>query len=281
MKTLFCFWVIIAWPVYGKVIAYDDLGDEVVLETPATRIVSLAPHLTEILFSLGVGMKIVGTVRYADYPEQAKQIPRLGDAFSLNVESVLALRPDLILAWHTGGINRPIRRLKEFGIPVYVNESTTLNSIADGIVQISTLVGAESAGKILQKTFVGSLSRLRRDVDGGPAIFFQISDHDLYTLNGEHLIGQAIRLCGGRNLFPDLQPQVTLVSKEAVVLAAPDLILITQHASAVPSPWIERWQQYDVFKGRVVTIDPNLISRPGFRMLEGIKSLCDVISRVK
>ena len=155
---LFLFWHLSA---SADVRTTDDRGNEVTLVSPATRIVSLAPHLTEILFALGVGEKIVATVTYSDYPEAAKKIDRLGDAFSLNVEAVLSLQPDIIFAWHTGGINRPVQRLRELGIPVYVNESQRLDDIADGVSRIGRLVGADIKGRELQHLFKSKLAVLK------------------------------------------------------------------------------------------------------------------------
>ena len=255
----------------------DDLGIEVRLNAPAKRIVSLAPHLTEILFSLGVGTNVIATVKYSDYPEQAKEIPQLGDAFSLNIEAVLALKPDVILAWHTGGINRPIERLKSLGIPVYVNESKTLKSIGDGIARIGKLVGVPTKGKRLQAQFSEALETTKVNNTVQPRVFFQISDQDLYTVNNDHLIGQAISHCGGTNLFADIQPKVALVSQESVVAMQPDVILLTQVPGSKPSSWVSRWQRYEGFSQRIKMIDPNLISRPSFRMLEGIRALCSKI----
>ncbi len=268
-------------PVNAEIRVDDDLGLAVELDAQANRIVSLAPHLTEILFSLGVGEKIVGTVRYSDYPPEAKQIPQLGDAFSLNIEAVLAMRPDLIFAWHTGGINKPVQRLKDLGVPVFINESSTLTSIADGIARIATLVGVPGRGKILSENYLMQLDSLRVKADSAPVVFFQVSDQDLYTVNSSHLIGQAIEHCGGNNLFSDLKPKVALVSKEAVVNGQPDLILITSASPGIKTPWADRWESYDSLKGRISFIDPNLISRPSYRMLEGINSLCDIISGSK
>ena len=256
----------------------DDLDNHVVLEQPATRIVSLAPHLTEILFSLGVGDKIVGTVRYSDFPPQAKQIPHLGDAFSLNLESVLAMRPDIIFAWHTGGVNRPIQRLKDLGIAVYVNEARTLGSIAAGLNRISKLVGASEQGSKLEEAFLQTLDELAVTYTVRPVVFFQISDQDLYTVNDKHLIGQAINHCGALNLFADIEPSVTLVSKEAILAGDPDLLILTQQPGGIRSPWLARWRDYEDLKGRLRTIDPSLISRPSFRMLDGVKELCRLIS---
>jgi iron complex transport system substrate-binding protein len=256
----------------------DDLGNKISLDKPAERIVSLAPHLTEILFSLDVGDKIVGTVKYSDFPEQALDIPRLGDAFSLNVEAIVAMRPDIIFAWHTGGASESVQRLADLGIPVFINHSQSLSNISSSFVQIGKLVGKQANGLRLKSQFDEKLSQLASQRVDRPVIFFQISDQDLYSVSDRHIIGKTIHHCGGKNLFSEMLPSVSLVSLEAVIAGAPDLIFVTQ--SQGESPWAKRWQKYSQFKGRISAIDPGVISRPSFRMLEGIKGICEQISSV-
>ncbi|MEX0943490.1 MAG: ABC transporter substrate-binding protein [Pseudomonadales bacterium] len=264
----------------------DDVGREVSLAKPAVRVVSLAPHLTEILFELGVGHRVVGTVQYSDYPEAAKSIPRLGDAFSINVEAVLAMAPDIIFAWRTGGSNRALTKLESLGIPVYYNEAPRLEDIGPGIVKIAKLLGQGEVGRQLAAGFDEAFSRLallhgNHEDRVDPRVFFQISDENLYTVNGEHLIGQAISLCGGSNLFAELKTPVPLVSKEAVVMGRPDLIIITRVPGAPPSSWVEKWQTFEILEGRIASIDPNLISRPGPRMRDGIARVCQLIEEAR
>jgi len=265
------------WPLYAEIRVKDDLGNDVVIAARAERIVSLAPHLTELLFTLGVGQRIVGTVKYSDYPEQARQIPRLGDAFTLSVEAVLELQPDIVFAWHTGGANRSIDRLRELKIPVYINESANLLSIADGVVRMASLVSTRQAGLKLKQQFIQALASVQVQTQERPLVFLQVSEQDLYTINDEHLIGQAINHCGGRNLFANLSPAVALISKEAVLAARPDVILVTQAATGPTSPWIERWNVYESLRGKVKVLNAGLISRPSFRMLAGIRELCRLI----
>lgn len=260
----------------------DDTGREVSIAEPARRVVSLAPHLTEILFELGVGARVVGTVQYSDYPAAAKSIPRLGDAFSVNVEAVLAMAPDIIFAWRTGGANRALAKLESLGIPVYYNEAPRLDDIGPSVVKMAKLVGQEDVGRQLAMDFNEALARLAGtgvdDKDGtSPRVFFQISDENLYTVNGDHLIGQAISLCGGTNLFGEVKARVPQVSKEAVVMGRPDLIIITRVPGAPASSWVEKWQAFATLEGRIASIDPNLISRPGLRMQDGIARVCELI----
>lgn len=256
----------------------DDLGREVVLAEPASRIVSLAPHLTEMLFALGVGDRIVATVRYSDYPAAAQSIQRLGDAFSVNVEAVLALDPGIVFAWQTGGAGRALERLEALGVPVYYNEAPRLDDIGSSVLRIGELVGQKEKGEKLASVFADGIESLRAQAGQGKVtVFFQISDQGLYTVNGDHLIGQAINVCGGQNLFGALSTPVPLVSKEAVLAGQPDLVLITRVPGSPPSPWVQTWRALDGFDAEIVDIDPNLISRPGLRMLDGIRFMCQLI----
>tara|TARA_B110000093_G_scaffold29642_1_gene29805 strand:- start:10966 stop:11868 length:903 start_codon:yes stop_codon:yes gene_type:complete len=255
----------------------DDLGEEVVLLKPARRVISLAPHITELIYSLGAEKQIVGTVKYSDYPPKASTLPRIGDAFSLNIESVLALKPDLIIAWHTGGNNRPIERLRSLGLPVYTNEAKSLAGIGEAIIDIAALLGKNERGFALQQEFVTALENSRVVKKSSPVIFFQISDQELYTVSSEHLIGQAINHCGGKNLFSDISPNVSQVNQEMILANQPDVIVVTQRPGS-ESAWVKTWRGFTGTQYQVNTIDPDLISRPSLRMLDGIKAICEIVN---
>ena len=138
----------------------DDLGNQVMLESPAVRIVSLAPHLTEILFELGVGDNVIATVSYADFPEEAKLIPRVGDAFSVNVEQLVAMQPDIIFAWESGGVNKALKRLENLGFTIFRNEAPSLAGIANTIEEIAVLVGKADTGQRLSNRYRARLTQL-------------------------------------------------------------------------------------------------------------------------
>jgi len=256
----------------------DDTGNAVTLAGPAKRIVSLAPHLTELLFSLNVGSRVVGTVRFSDFPEAAKSIPVLGDAFAISLESIVSSEPELVVAWHTGGANNIIERLRTLGIPVYVNEATDLQSIARSIRALAVLVGRKEYGETLALKFSDEISRLK-DVYAGTnkKVFFQISDQSLFTINDSHLIGQAMSVCGVQNIFGDSPIPVPIVSKEGVLAANPEIIVISQPIDSERSPWIEKWSEIEGFVDRIRLIDPALISRPSLRMSKGVKELCNLV----
>ena len=277
----FVYILIFCLPLFASaaVTVTDDLGNEVTLPAPAKRIVSLTPHLTEMLFRLGVGDQIVGTARYSNYPDAARTIPRVGDAFSVNIESVLGMEPDIVFAWHTGGANKAINKLRDFGIPVFVSESESLKSIGDNLSKMGLLVGAPDA-ELLKAEFLEQLDALRQSYANPPTVFFQISDQELYSVSNRHLIGQALTHCGAINVFSALSPDVSMVSEEAVIAAAPDIILMTQIPDGETSLWAGRWNEFDLLKDKVYTIDPNLVSQPGVRFLEGIADICKVVDTV-
>ncbi len=255
----------------------DDTDMPVVLAHPAQRIVSLAPHLTELLFSIGVGARIVGTVRFSDYPAAARAIPVLGDAFTVNIESIIAREPDLVVAWHTGGTTKIIEKLRGLGVAVYVNEAGDLPSIATSTQKLSVLVGRSERGEALKQQFTRQLQALRtRNRQAPTRVFFQISDQGLYTVNDTHLIGQAMSVCGVENVFGSSVVPVPIVSKESVLAASPDVIVISQPTAEVVSPWVKKWSEIEDFGVKIRQIDPALISRPSLRMIDGIDALCRI-----
>ena len=266
--------------VFADITVVDDSGTTLVLAEPARKIVSLSPHLTELLFSLGVGDRIEATVDFSDYPEAALNIPRLGNAFSVSVEAVIEQSPDLIVAWMTGGNHRTFEQLRALGYPVFVNEASSLVGIAVAVQQLGILVGKPERGLELAENFRVDLESLRQSSSGAgsPKVFFQISDAQLYTVNSQHLIGQAIEVCGAENIFSDVEFFVPMVSYESVVERNPDVLVVSSPYPGYKSAWDDRWNDLG-WSGRVRTIDASLITRPSLRMLEGIEMLCETLGQ--
>ena len=280
MKHTLLIWLCWSVTVFADITVVDDSGTTVVLAEPAGKIVSLSPHLTELLFSLGVGDRIEATVDFSDYPEAALNIPRLGNAFSVSVEAVIEQSPDLIVAWMTGGNHRTFEQLRTLGYPVFVNEASSLVGIAVAVQQLGILVGKPERGLELAENFRVDLERLRQSSSGAgsPKVFFQISDAQLYTVNSQHLIGQAIEVCGAENIFSDVEFFVPMVSYESVVERNPDVLVVSSPYPGYKSAWDDRWNDLG-WGGRVRTIDASLITRPSLRMLEGVKILCETLDQ--
>ena len=257
----------------------DDTGRLVEVSVPPQRIVSLAPHLTEILFSLGVGEHLVGTVSHSDYPDAAKKVPVLGDAFSVSVEAVVAAEPGLILGWTSGGNARVLDQLRSFGFPVYMNEPATLEGVGDTVYDIALLCGVSEQGKRLRREYLERLSRLgATKPDRGPRVFFQIADSRLYTVNGAHLIGQALALCGADNIFGNVSIQAPMVSLEQVVALDPEIIVVAQPHAGLVSSWVDDWRRLG-WLGRLRYIEASEITRPGLRLLQGAENLCRLLGK--
>ena len=257
----------------------DDAGRSVSLPRPAQRIISLAPHLTELLFAAGAGAQVVGAVAYSNYPAAAKRIARIGDSAQLDLERIVALKPDLVLVWRDGNAQRQLEKLLQLGIPVFYSEVRRLPDIARAIEQLGLLAGTEAEALPAAHAFLSRLADLRRRYAGRApvTVFFEIWDRPLMTVRGEHMISDVIRLCGGRNVFADLKPLTPEISIEAVLAADPEAI---GGVAAEPGQAgnLDAWKQWPrlraVARGNLFVIDSDLISRDTPRILDGAEQLC-------
>jgi iron complex transport system substrate-binding protein len=255
----------------------------VILNGPAQRIISLAPHVTEQLFAIGAGGRIVGAVDYSDYPEAATAIPRVGGYSRLDLEQILALKPDLIVGWQSGNNSQQLERLEALGLSVYRSEPRRLDDIASGMERLGRLTGNENNANNEATHFRQQVEQLRSAAQGRAprTLFYQIWDRPLMTVNGEHLINEVITLCGGRNIFAALPLLTPKVSTEAVIAADPEVIIASGMGAERPE-WLDdwrRWPQLRAVKNRhLYVINPNLIQRATPRLLDGVAQMCRFIN---
>lgn len=267
------------------VAATDDAGNRVELARPAQRIVSLAPHLTEQLFAIGAGARIVGTTEFADYPDEARRIPRVARAHSVDLERVAALAPDLIAVWGSGFPPAVVEALRRLGAPVFVSEPKSLADIAGSLERLGTLTASTGAGAVAA-AFRARLDALRaRYAARRPvSVFYQIWPQPLMTLSGRHALNEAIRVCGGRNVFEDLAPIAPQVSVEAVLAADPEII-VTAEPGRRPSAALASWKRLPSLRavraGRLVTLDADRINRHTPRLLDELELLCERIDEAR
>ncbi|HYW05266.1 MAG TPA: cobalamin-binding protein [Gammaproteobacteria bacterium] len=259
----------------GAVAARDDTGRRIHLPRPARRIVSLAPHVTETLFDLGVGNRVVGASRYSNYPPPAKRIPRVGGAAGLDYERILALHPDLVVAWASGTGKASIRKLRRLGLTVFVSRPRSFADIASGFERLGRLVGRPRRGRALAAQFRQRVAAIRgRWSHRRPVrVFYEIWNRPLMTVGGSHIISEAIRACGGRNVFGDLDSLAPRVATGAVLGRDPQAIVV-----GGPRSWLGYWHRWDrltaVRDGNLFRLDPDRIQRPGPRIVEGTRALC-------
>lgn len=272
-------------PAAATVSAVDDAGATIELQRPAQRIVSLAPHITEQLFAIGAGDRIVGTTEFADYPPQAQRIARVARAHAVDLERVAAARPDLIVVWGSGYPPAVIEALRRLNVPVYVNEPGTLESIATSLERLGALTGAPGAAPAAAD-FRARIAALRAQYAHRPpvAVFYQIWAQPLMTLGGRHALSDAIRLCGARNVFEHLAQIAPQVSIEAVLAAAPEII-ITAEPDARASGALDFWRRFPqlpaVRRGALVTLDANKINRHTPRLAHEIAVMCERIDAAR
>ena len=261
----------------------DDAGKTVTIQNPAKRILSLAPHLTELLFAAGAGDAIVGTVEYSDYPVAAKRIPRVGSHNSLDLERIVAMKPDLIVVWLHGNAQKQLDKLLSLGIPAYYNQPNKLEDVPRSIETLGVLTGTEATAKTAAADFRNRLAALRTRYASRPPVtlFYQVWSKPLTTLSGKHLVTDVIALCGGKSLFAELEPLAPTVAQEAVIEADPEAIIST----TVLRDGLELWQKWPrmraVKNGHLFAMDGNLINRHGPRITEGAEKLCDILESVR
>jgi iron complex transport system substrate-binding protein len=266
--------------VHAAITVLDDDGKPVTLQQPALRVVAMAPHVTELLFAAGGGAKIVGAVSYSDYPEAAKRIPQIGSNRQIDMERVIALKPDLIVVWMHGSSERQVEQLRTLGIPMFHSEPRKLADIAASVQKLGKLMGTEAVAEPAAATLRRDLASLTaRYADRPPVrMFYQVWDKPLYTLNGEHIVSDAMRICGGVNIFAGLTVTAPVVNVEAVLQADPEAIFSTGERS-VDDGGVNLWKPYAnmtaVKRGNLFRLDGNLLNRAGPRMIAGTAALCE------
>lgn len=263
----------------------DDNGDTVNLDYPAQRIISLAPSMTELLFSLGAGERVVGVMDFSDFPPEAQQLPVVGRFDMLDMERILALQPDLVVAWRSGNPRTSIERLKALGISVYVAEPESLFSIADHLTRLGVLTGQQAQAQMLRQHFEQSLAALKDEyAQRSPvSVFYQVWHAPIISVGGAELINDMISLCGGRNVFADL-PVGPKVNLEDVVQRNPQVIIASGSTPEAPS-WLSEWQRWPqlqaVREGHLYSIAPDIVQRHSMRALEGAAQMCTHIDQAR
>jgi iron complex transport system substrate-binding protein len=244
---------------------------------PGPRIVSLAPNLTELAYAAGAGDALVGTVEYSDYPAAARALPRVGDAWRVDAESVLALRPDLVLAWSSGTPDSTVARLESLKVRVAPIATFRLADVATALRTIGRMAGTERVADEAATRFEAEISRLRAAHAGARrvSVFIEIDDEPLYTVNGRHIISEVVELCGGRNVFSDLPQLAPPVALEAVLARDPEVILTTDDTIKDPRALWQRWTSVvAVRSGTIYSMPSDTLTRATPRLTLGARDVC-------
>ena len=279
-------WVLLMPAGSAQITVRDGVDGTLVLEKPATRVISLAPHLTEVVYAAGAGEQLVGAVSYSDYPEEARAIPRVGSYDSVSYETLLSLKPDLVLAWHEGNGEDVVTRLRSLGLNVYVSEPRALEDVAESLRVVGVLTGNEQAANAAASRFMQQLNALRETYSSRTpvTVYYQIWNEPLLTLNGDHLISDVVRLCGGRNVFADAMPLVSRISVESVLRANPQVIIASGMDKARPE-WLDDWREWSaitaVKNDQLYFIPPDILQRHTPRIIEGATLMCEKLQQAR
>lgn len=264
---------------HADLVFKDDSGREMRLKAPAKRIVTLAPHATEMLYAAGAGEWLIGTVDYSDYPPAAKKVPRVGSYDRFDLEAISALKPDLVIAWETGNPAAPVEKMRALGLTVYASQPNRMEDVAGQLERLGQLAGTEAVANQAAERFRQRLAGLRAANAGKPKVrvFYQIWKAPLMTVGGPQIISSAIELCGGENVFGTLSQMAPTVSVEAVLEADPEAIVATGMGDARPE-WLDDWNKWPrmtaVKRGNLFHIHPDLMQRHTPRILDGAEQLC-------
>ena len=262
----------------------DDLDRVVELKQPAQRIVTLAPSLTELAFSVGAGGRVVGVSAYSDYPPQARTLPQVSTAAGFSLEQIAALKPDLVLAWRDSVRREDIERIAGFGTAVFVAQSRNFEDVPRLLRAIGVLTGLDGAAPATR--YEAKLAKVRRDYAGkrGLTALLEIWNRPLTTIAGRHFMNEALEICGARNVFHDLDGIAPVVPWEEVYRRDPEIV-VGASSAATEAEFRANWRQRPtlaaVKSARLVFVDADRIQRLTARTPDGIAALCEAIARVR
>lgn len=277
--------LLLAAPAFAAIGVIDDTGAHVEVAQPAARIVTLAPNTAELVDAAGAGGRIVGVVRGTDYPPAMRSRPVVGDVSALDLERIAMLAPDLIVTW-PWTTPRQVSTLRDRGIPVFEANPRTIDAIATDIERLGRLTGTSAIAAAAARAFRKRVANAADSRGRGPPlrVFYQVSDAPLFTLGGAHLVSQALRMCGGENVFARLTLPAPEVSLEAVLAANPQVIIAGTDDARRPA-WLDawsRWRKIDAVRHHALyTVDANLLHRPGPRFADGIEQLCRTLENAR
>jgi len=274
-------WLALLLPLAAQeaVVVTDDDGVRITLPHPPTRIVSTAPGVTEMLFAAGAGPFVIATVEYSDVPAAARKVPRIGDGIAIDMERVVALKPDVIVVWPGGGNPAQIARLTQLGFPLYRQQVNALGEIPGSLRRLGALAGTQTVAERAARDIETRLAQLKQHHGGGspPTVLLQVWNRPIYTVGGKHLMTDALRYCGARNVFDDLPEMGPAVDVEAVIARDPDFIVAVAPPGTADT-WLADWKRFPHLRAlrenHLIGMVEGGLTRLGPSALKGAEALC-------
>ncbi len=251
---------------------------------PAQRIISLAPHATEIAYAAGLGDKLIAVSEMSDYPEQAKKLEKVSNYQGIKLERIIALQPDLVIAWPTGNPAKELEKLKQFGVPIYYSTAASLQDIANNIEQLSQYSENPQIGQRAADSFRAQLEGLKEKYHTQDKVryFYQLSEKPIITVAGKNWPSEVFTFCGGENIFTGSRSPYPQVSIEQIITRQPDVIFTSRHAMSEDGMWSEWNNELPALKnGHIWSLNADWINRPTPRTLNAITEVCEHFKSVR
>jgi ABC-type Fe3+-hydroxamate transport system substrate-binding protein len=245
------------------------------------RIIALAPHLTELVYALGAQNRLIGVMDHSDYPPAAAALPIVGNYANLNIEKILALKPDLVLTWPGGNPAHQLAQLEQLGIPVFGTHPKRLSELPSLVQSLGQKLGVPERGNQLASQLEGRYQALLSHQSPLKVrVFYQIWHQPMMTVSSNSWLDDTINLCGGVNIFADNAIPYPQVALEQVIARKPQAVIIASHQGG-EGPW-QQWSQLDVVKqGHLFMLSPDLMNRFTPRLLDGTEQLCQALATVR
>ncbi|MFC1843587.1 ABC transporter substrate-binding protein [Thermodesulfobacteriota bacterium] len=262
----------------------DQVGRTLVVPDNPTKVIALAPSITEIFYDLGQERKLVGVTRYSTYPSEAKSLPKVGSYVRLDIEKIVTLKPDLCIAIKDGNPKHIVDKIVSLGIPVYVIDPRNLLQIMDTITRIGSLLHAEQAAAKLVADMEKRIECVKAKVQKGsfkPRVFFQIDAEPLFSAGTNTFIHELIELAGGINTAAGEDPYPRY-SWEDILMLQPEIVLISSMAGGLaPEDLVRSWKKWDqlsaVNNDKVFVVEADLFDRPTTRLVDGLEVIAAII----
>ena len=256
----------------------DEAGRKVTLPAKIERVVSLAPNLTEIVYAVGAGDRLVGNTTFCNYPPEAKSVAKVGDTLQPSIERILALRPQLVLVSTASQLEAFTTQLNEQQIAVYITDPRDLEGVFHSILNVGDLLNESVGAAELVKQLRARTEAVERAVSGRPplSVFFQLSGQPLYTAGKTSFVTNLIERARGRSVTADVNEAWPRLSDEAALASRPEAIIMLSGAmGATPNAQVASALRNSpaVKNGRVYVIDGDLLTRPGPRLVDGLEQI--------
>jgi len=250
----------------------DELGRSVSLKPRPERIISLAPSITETLFALGLGGRVVGVTSYCDYPPEAKQVEAVGDTLRPGIEKIVALKPDLVIISTSSQLESFVRKLEEVGIPVYISNPRNLEGALKSIEAIGDISGAADRGRELAGSLRARVETIESRVAGRerPSVFLILGSNPLITVGRDAFVTDLLDRAGGRSISSDETADYPQYSLETAVARRPEIIFLQAGEGRIPDGLR---QTPAAVAGRIYSLDDELLLRPGPRIVDGLEQM--------